>query len=294
MIESREEISQKPAIQLRVAIQGEIGSNSHMAALQVLGSGIELVPCRVSSDVFERLSRGAADKAVLPIENSLHGSVSEHYDLIREGVWIAGETMQLIVHNVIAAPGVRLAEVRRVSSHPVALSQCRRWLRAHPGIEVASANDTAGSVKELMAAGERHAAGIAPALAARAYGAEVLVASIEDHAENWTRFYVLDRLENAAEAADANKMSLAFTLEHRPGTLMDALAMFREARVNLTRIESRPVMGKPWEYVFFVDLTFDDRALVERALAQLGGVCSEVRVLGVYRAATIAAPGTQT
>ena len=187
MIERKKEISAAAATRLRVAIQGEAGSNSHMAAVQAFGSAIEVVPCRISADVFERLAGGAVDEAVLPIENSLHGSVTEHYDLLREGVWIAGETMLRIVHNVIVAPGVKLGDVRRVSSHPVALSQCRHWLRAHPEIEVLGAYDTAGSVKELMAANSRDAAGIAPKLAAQVYGAEVLVAGIEDHPENWTR-----------------------------------------------------------------------------------------------------------
>ena len=273
-----------------VAIQGELGSNSHMAAMQALGEAIVLVPCRVSAEVFDRLRTGAADKAVLPIENSLHGSVSEHYDLIREGIWISGETMLRIVHNVIAAPGVRLAQVRHISSHPVALSQCRRWLREHAEMEIVAGNDTAGSVKDLMAAGLRDQAAIAPELAARQYGAEVLVRGVEDHAENWTRFYVLERAAEIGEPAvgesvAANKMSLAFALEHRPGTLLDALSVFRDAGVNLTKIESRPVIGKPWEYVFFVDVRFDDRAGLETALRGLRSLCLEVQVLGVYRAA---------
>ena len=285
VIESQAFSGSLAPIQLRVAIQGELGSNSHMAALEVLGPDIDVVPCRVSADVFERLSTGMADKAVLPIENSLHGSVTEHYDLLREGVWIAGESMLRIVHNVIAAPGVTLEQVRRVSSHPVALSQCRRWLRDHPEIEVVTSTDTAGSVKELMASGARDTAGIAPALAAKEYGAEVLVAGVEDHAENWTRFYVLERPGAHSEAAGANKISLAFALEHRPGTLVEALRVFQEAGVNLTKIESRPVMGEPWEYSFFVDMTFEDRQKMEQAVEALRGLCREVRVLGVYRAA---------
>ena len=295
MIKSQANTAQAGPIRLRVAIQGELGSNSHMAALQALGPEIELVCCRAAPEVFERLGSGAADQAVLPIENSLHGSVTEHYDLLREGVWITGETMLRIVHNVIAAPGVALEDVRRVSSHPVALSQCRRWLRAHPELEVSTANDTAGSVKDLMAAGLQDAAGIAPELAARVYGAAVLAAGIEDHPENWTRFYLLhaaasqhaggEQKEATATGAAANKMSLAFALEHRPGTLLEALAVFRDAGVNLTKIESRPVVGRPWEYVFFVDVSFEDRLLMDRSLEELRTVCGQLQVLGVYRAA---------
>ncbi len=284
MIEGRRESGRTGEFPARVAIQGEPGSNSHMAALQALGNAIVLVPCGISAEVFEKLRSGEADKAVLPIENSLHGSVTEHYDLIREGVWITRETMLRIRHNVIAAPGVRLEDVRRVSSHPVALSQCRVWLRAHRALAVMAGNDTAGSVKELMAAGWRDAAGIAPELAAIEYGAEVLVRGIEDHTENWTRFYVLVPGPGVEEPG-ANKMTLAFALEHRPGTLMEALEVFRQAGVNLTKIESRPVLGRPWEYVFFVDLAFEDRARVEEAVEKLRTVCREVQVLGVYRAA---------
>ena len=156
---------------MRVAIQGEPGSNSHMAALQVYGPGVEIVPCTLSADVFERVEEGAVEAAVLPIENSLHGSVAEHYDfLLSHEVRIVGETLLRIRHNVIAAPGVGLGEIRRVLSHPVALSQCRQWLRAHPGIEVVPYYDTAGSIKTLMAEGLRETAGIAPGLAAREYG----------------------------------------------------------------------------------------------------------------------------
>jgi prephenate dehydratase len=274
---------------MRIAIQGEPGSNSHMAAQQVFGhsgSSLDLLPCGVSADVFERLAVGIAELAVLPIENSLHGSVFEHYDLLLENqVHVVGETTLRIRHNVIATPGVRFEEIRRVLSHPVALSQCRRWLRAHPGIEAVPAYDTAGSVKQLMAAGWRDAAGIAPALAAQEYGAEVLIEGIEDHHDNYTRFYVLVPGPMTAWPPDANKASLAFSLEHRPGSLIAALETFRAAELNLTKIESRPVPGRPWEYVFFVDVRFMSVGQYDGAFQALRGCCEMVRELGRYRAA---------
>ncbi len=279
----------------RVAIQGEPGSNSHMAALQVFGQAdgrpgrtLDVLPCSVSADVFDRLGDGTAGRAVLPIENSLHGSVFEHYDLLLENaVQVVGETMLRIRHNVIAAPGVRFEEVRRVLSHPVALSQCRRWLRAHPGIEALPAYDTAGSVKQLMTAGWRDVAGIAPALAAQEYGAQVLIEGIEDHHDNYTRFYVLVPGPAAAWPGDANKASVAFSLEHRPGSLIAALQAFHDAELNLTKIESRPVPGRPWEYVFFVDVRFRSTDQFEGALEVLRGRCEMVRELGRYRAAEL-------
>ncbi len=267
---------------MKVAIQGEPGSNSHMAALEVYGAQVDVLPCSLSAEVFERVEEGAAEAAVLPIENTLHGSVAEHYDfLLGHAVRIVGERLLRIRHNVIAAPGVRLGEIRRVLSHPVALSQCRAWLRAHPEIEAVPYYDTAGSVKTLMAEGLRDTAGIAPDLAAREYGAHVLVPGVEDHAENYTRFYVLRRDEGVTAGSD--KLSVAFALEHRPGSLIAALESF--AGLNLTRIESRPVVGAPWEYVFFVDLRFGDVAALEQALKRLRGRCRMVKELGRYVAA---------
>jgi prephenate dehydratase len=284
---------------VKVAIQGELGSNSHMAALAMLGDaagadGIEVVACSTSAEVFERVISAAADGAVLPIENSLHGSVAEHYDLLlAQPVRIARESLLRVRHNLIARPGGRLEQVRKALSHPVALSQCRRWLAAHPEIEAVNFYDTAGSVKHVLAAGLGDTAGIAPELAARQYGGEVLVAGIEDHAENYTRFFLLVWEGGAvrgsgwlgAEAGAANKASLAFSVAHRPGTLVLALEEFARAGVNLTKIESRPVPGMPWEYVFFVDLRFDSADQIDSAMGRLAQHCHMLKELGRYRAA---------
>jgi prephenate dehydratase len=275
---------------LKVAIQGELGSNSHMATVEMLGnqSSLEIIACTVSAQALAKVVSGEVDGAVLPIENSLHGSVAEHYDLLLElPVRIERESLLRIRHNVIAMPGVKLEEVRRVMSHPVALSQCRRFLAAHPEFEIVPFYDTAGSVKYLMEAGLREAAGIAPELAAMVYGAEVLVASVEDHVENYTRFHFVGRADaSAGNVAGADKMSLAFAIEHRPGTLVAALERLARAGVNLTKIESRPVPGSPWEYVFYVDVRFDTAEKAEAALVELREHCRMVKVLGRYRAAT--------
>ena len=277
---------------MKVAIQGELGSNSHMATLAMLGNhnDIEIIACTVSAQVLAKVVSGEVDGAVLPIENSLHGSVAEHYDLLLElPVRIVRESLLRIRHNVITMPGVKLEMVRRVMSHPVALSQCRRFLAEHPEFEVVPFYDTAGSVKHLMAAGLRDVAGIAPELAAMEYGGQVLVAGVEDHAENYTRFHLVRKegvggLDDGAGVA-ANKMSLAFAIEHRPGTLVAALERLAWAGVDLTKIESRPVPGSPWEYVFYVDVRFDQAAKAEAALAALREHCRMVKVLGRYRAA---------
>jgi prephenate dehydratase len=270
-------------------------------AMQADGAKIEIIACASSAEVFERVVAGTVDAAVLPIENSLHGSVAEHYDLLlAQPVRIVRESLLRVRHNLIARPGVKLSEVRKAMSHPVALSQCRRWLAAHPEIEAVNFYDTAGSVKHIMAAGLADAGGIAPELAAREYGGEVLVAGIEDHAENFTRFFLL--VQEGGDSSKGlgkptsdekpsdmghpeNKASVAFSVEHRPGTLVKALEELARAGVNLTKIESRPVPGMPWEYVFFVDLRFDSPGQIDLALTAIGHHCQMVKELGRYVAA---------
>ena len=274
-----------------MAIQGEIGSNSHMATLEMFGEReeIEIVACTVSSQALAKVVAGEVDAAVLPIENSLYGSVAEHYDLLLElPVRIERESLLRIRHNLMVAPGVRLAEVRRILSHPVALAQCRRFLNEHTEIEIVPFYDTAGSVKYLMAEGLRDAAGIAPELAAAQYGADVLVRGVEDHVQNYTRFHVIRRDKRPVDeqsGAVANKMTIAFAIEHRPGTLVAALESLAQAGVDLTKIESRPVPGSPWEYIFYVDVRFDRADQAEVALADLQKHCRMLKVLGRYRAA---------
>ena len=264
-----------------------------MAALEMLQDTagaetgeMEIAACALSAEVFERVVAGEVDGAVLPIENSLHGSVAEHYDmLLAQPVRIARESLLRVRHNLIVRPGVKLADVRRALSHPVALSQCRRWFVEHPEIEAVNYYDTAGSVKQVMAMGASDVAGIAPELAARQYGGEVLVAGIEDHVENYTRFHYLVQDSGWEPEDGANKASLAFIVMHQPGTLVVALQEFARAGVNLTKIESRPVPGMPWEYVFFVDLRFESPNQMNAALAGLESHCEMVKELGRYVAA---------
>jgi prephenate dehydratase len=258
-----------------------------MAALEMLGE-VEVVPCGVSAEVMEAVLTRRVDAAVLPIENSLHGSVAEHYDLLlAHAVRIDAESLLRIRHNLIAAPGVRVEEIRSVLSHPVALSQCRKFLGEFTQAKTVPFYDTAGSVKHVMEEGLRDTAGVAPELAAREYGAEVLVAGIEDHAQNFTRFHLLRRSEDARPEglAAANKLTLAFAVEHRPGTLVAALEQMRDAGVDLTKIESRPVPGKPWEYVFYVELRYADERMADRAVRALAPFCGMVKELGRYAAA---------
>ncbi len=254
----------------------------------MLGPEVQILPCGRSAEVVAEVLSGSVAGAVLPIENSLHGSVAEHYDLLLTNpLRIDGEGLLRVEHHLIAAPGVRLEEVRTVLSHPVALSQCRRFLAAFPQARAASFDDTAGSVRHVVEQNLRNAAGIAPRLAAEIYGGQVLAANVEDHAENFTRFHLLRRADQAAPAASVpnDKLSVAFALDHRPGTLAGALHALASVGADLTKIESRPVPGKPWEYIFFLDLRFDGEAMADAVLQALRRECGMVKELGRYRAA---------
>lgn len=278
---------------MRIAIQGEPGSFSHEAALKA-DPEATLLPCALSAEVFAAVTEGAADAAVIPIENSLAGSVVEHYDLLlTHAVGIESEWLLRIRHNLIGVPGATLEGIRQAYSHPVALAQCRRFFAEHPEIEAAPFYDTAGSVKQLMELRDRGVAGVASAQAAEHYAAQILVAGIEDNAENYTRFFLIRPQERVRAEARPDKVSLAFAVENRPGTLVAALQVFAGLGTNLTRLESRPVPGRPWEYIFYADYQLANPRAADEALERLPEHCSMVRELGRYRAADRAALESQ-
>ena len=270
---------------MRIAIQGELGSFSHEAALKASPEAT-ILPCTVSTDVFAALSGGSVDAAVIPIENSLAGSVLEHYDLLlAHDVAVESEGLLRIRHNLIAVPGTTLDRVRQAYSHPVALAQCRRFFLDHPEIEAAPFYDTAGSVKQLMELRDSGIAAIAGSQAASHYGGEILLADIEDNPANFTRFFLIRARDRVHADPHPDKVSLAFAVENRPGSLVDALRVFADLGTNITRLESRPVPGKPWEYVFYADYQLSDPTLADAALQKLPRHCSMVREIGRYRAA---------
>ncbi len=285
---------------MRVAIQGEPGSNSHLAVTALLGPQI-LAPCALSAEVFEQLARQHADAAVLPIENSLHGAVADHYDLLLEhDIAIVGETALRIRHALIAAPGVSLASVRRVFSHSVALSQCRRFFLEHPDLQAVPFYDTAGAVKHVVAGGDPSTAAIAAPSAASVYGGAILQRDLEDDPQNFTRFFLLARVADAERIrtaaglqGSADKLTVAFAVPHRPGSLVHVLQGLALAGADLTRIESRPVPGKPWEYIFFVDLRVPGAPAGFQVTQWLQAECTLFRLLGRYGTTpTAEAPAT--
>jgi prephenate dehydratase len=268
---------------MKVAIQGEAGSFSHEAARRML-PGCTIVPCARSAEVFDRVKRRSADVAVIPIENSLAGSVTEHFDLLlAHDVFIQREFLLRIVHNLIAAPGVKLKDVRRAYSHPVALDQCRDFFKRNRQIEAVPFYDTAGSVKQAIEKNLRDAAGIAGKQAASVYKGRILAAGIEDNKQNFTRFFLIRRGKRIL--AGASKTSIAFGLKNVPGALYKALSVFALRDISLSKIESRPMRGRPWEYVFYADFLRGDDAAARDALQHLGEVADLVKVLGIYPAA---------
>jgi len=268
---------------MKVAIQGEPGSFSHEAARRLV-RGCTIVPCARSAEVFDRLQRGLVAAAVIPIENSLAGSVTEHFDLLlKHDVFIQREYQLRIVHNVIAAPGVKLKDLRRAYSHPVALDQCRDFFVKHRNIEAVPFYDTAGSVKHVIAEKLRDAAGIAGKQAVSVYKGRILAAGIEDDKRNFTRFFLIRRTRRTLPGA--NKTSIAFGLKNVPGALYKALSVFALRDISLSKIESRPMRGRPWEYVFYADFLRGDDEPARNALHHLAEVADLVKVLGIYPAA---------
>ena len=269
-----------------VAIQGEAGSFSHAAALETHGPTIRLLPCPTFVELFRAVETAQATSGVVPIENTLAGSVHENYDLLSaHALHVAGETELRIKHCLIAPPRTTLREVRRVASHPVALTQCRRFFSRHPDLVAVPAYDTAGSVRDLMAGKVEADAAIASSLAADLYGAAVLEEGLEDHVENYTRFLIVTREPAATERGETTKTSLLFALGNGPGTLHRALGVFAARGLNLTKIESRPIPGHPWEYLFYLDVTDESGAHgLADAIDELRTVASGVRILGTYAA----------
>jgi prephenate dehydratase len=305
--------SQKP--KPRVAFQGEHGAFSEAAAIQLLGEGITTVPRATFDSAFRAIEEGAADALLAPVENSLAGSVVRVYDLLLESsLGIVAETILPIEHHLIGCPGATLAGLKSVSSHPMALAQCEKFFLSHPELKRVPAEDTAGSVRDVLASGDLSCAGIAGRPAAVRYGGVILSEGIQDNAENYTRFVLLVPVQRSVggEASGSNgcasaaetdlvtelfvqrsdhpstnlqKMSLALRLAHKPGALLAALEPFARHGINLLKIESRPIHGSPWEYQFFLDVQSDAPRQLEQALKDLSAATSFLRILGAYRPA---------
>ena len=275
----------------RVAFQGERGAFSEEAAVKLLGEHVTLVPRPTFESPFAATEEGAAGLALAPVENTLAGSVHRVYDLLLDSpLHVTAEVVIPIRHFLIGCPGATEADVRTVESHPVALAQCERFFASRPDIRRTAAEDTAGSVAEVVRAGDPTRAAVAGRRAAEIYGGRILREGLEDHAENYTRFLLLAPTPAPADGAD--KLSLVVRLAHRPGALHHALEPFARRSIDLLKIESRPLRGRPWEYHFYLDLRacpLDAEA--DAALAELRGRAASIRVLGYYASAKAASEG---
>jgi prephenate dehydratase len=274
---------------MHVAFQGEPGAFSEAAAIQLLGNAITTVPRATFEAAFRAIDERAADALLAPVENTLAGSVVRVYDLLLQNrLTIVAETILPIEHHLIGCPGAALQSIRSVASHPMALAQCEQFFSTHSDLKRIPAEDTAGSVREVLSRGDKSCAAIAGRRAAEHYRGVILAESIQDNAENFTRFVLLLPEKEAAAwiSPEARKISLAMRLAHRPGALLASLEPFAKHGVNLLKIESRPIHGRPWEYQFFIDVESDDVARLDQALTEVRGATSELRVLGRYVAAS--------
>ncbi len=274
---------------VKIAIQGELGSFSHQAAL-LFDPRAAIAPCKRAPEAFAELEAGSCDAIALPIENTLAGSVVEHYDLLLgPPIHIERETFLHIEHALIGLPGSHESTISRAYSHPVALAQCRRFFTAHPAIEPIPFYDTAGAVKQIVELRDRHAAAIAGPLAASLYGGSILLRGIEDDPANYTRFLLVrtgepppcDRARDEASAGQPCKFSFAFTLEHRPGALASLLRIVADASANITKVQTRPIPGHPWRYTFYLDCLVSPR-LCQDLTASLRKFCLTFQSFGCY------------
>jgi prephenate dehydratase len=271
----------------RIAFQGERGAFSEEAAVKLVGENIQLVPRPTFEALYTSIQDGVAEYILAPIENSLAGSVHRSYDLlISSGLHIQAEVVIPIVHNLIGIPGATFERIAQVSSHPVALAQCEKFFASHPAIKRVATDDTAGSVREVMSAGDPTKAGIASKRAAKVYGGMILREHLEDNPENYTRFLLLATSADVADNAD--KLSLVLHLAHKPGSLCSALNAFARRNLNLLKIESRPIPGTPWSYCFYLDLqTSLAHQETRAALEELKEFADSIKILGCYPQARV-------
>jgi len=270
-----------------VAFQGERGAYSEAAALAYFSKNIDPIPCPAFDDVFIAVESGRVEHGIVPIENSLAGSIHHNYDLLlRHSLHIVGEKIFRVQHSLIAHPEATIADIRHVWSHPQALAQCEFYLRKL-GATIEATYDTAGSVKLVKESGRKDVAAIAARHAAEIYGMKTLAEEIEDDPANFTRFLILSRqpdvLSSNWQAEKRNKTSIVFSLRNMPGALFKALSVFALRDIDLMKIESRPIPGKPWEYSFYLDFTGHEAEIVSaRALEHLREITTVLRVLGSY------------
>jgi prephenate dehydratase len=268
---------------MRAAFQGEPGAYSEAAVFEFFShADISAVPCESFELVFQAVKNGDCQYGVLPIENSLAGSIHQNYDLLLQNpLWVVGEHYLRVSHCLIARPGASLSDIKTVMSHPQALAQCAGYLKTLPGIKIEPAYDTAGSVKIIRNQDDPSLAAIASLQAARIFGMQVLAEHIEDNQANFTRFLVV--APEPVHPVDNAKTSIVFTLKNEPGSLYQAMHEFASRGIDLCKIESRPLVGTPWDYLFYLDMMGStENEPVQQAMESVKQFAPMLRVLGSY------------
>ena len=266
---------------MKIAYQGEPGAYSEAAALR-FSAHAQVMPCESFDDVFAAVNSDRTSHGILPIENSIGGSIHRNYDLLVEHeLPVVSEVLLQVSHNLLAFPGTKMEDIRKVYSHPQGLAQCESFLSSLKGVEIVATYDTAGSAKMIRDKQLKDAAAIASARAAEVFGLESLAAGIQDFKENITRFIVVSK--TPADPQSADKMMIVFTLPNTPGALFKALSVFALRDIDLTKLESRPVRGRAFEYLFYADIAMPDQDLAcARALVHLAEFATSLRTLGSY------------
>lgn len=272
----------------RIAIQGIMGSNHHQVALDYFEGPIELVECMSFDKVVEHLLDGTADKGVMAIENSIAGSILPNYALIyQNNLHIIGEHYLNIHHNLMVLNGQQLSDITEVHSHPMALLQCKEFFKLQPQIKLVEDADTAETAKRIRDRGLTGIAAIAPKMAAELYGLEIIAPEIQTIKNNATRFIIIKKQNKELPREEINKASIRFLTDHKRGSLATVLNVMSDCTLNLTKIQSLPIIETPWKYAFFVDVTFDNYGQFEKAKALLSIMSEDFKVLGEYKNARL-------
>lgn len=272
----------------RIAIQGEIGSFHDVAShCYFEGEDIELICCETFEQVFEEMKKDSNVIALVAIENTIAGSLLHNYELLREsGAQIVGEHKLRISHSIMCLPDEDWKDITEVNSHPVALMQCRDFLKTHPELKVVETDDTAGSAKNISEKKLRGHAAICSKAAAKIYGMKVLEEGIETNKHNFTRFLVLSdpwQAEELSIPSKSNKASIVFSLPHSEGSLSQVLSIFSFYKINLTKIQSLPIIGREWEYMFYIDVMYDDYTRYRQSIDAMRPLTKQMKILGEYR-----------
>jgi prephenate dehydratase len=275
-------------MKLKIAIQGIRGSNHHQVAREYFGDDTDLVESMSFDELVDRLLDKSADRGVMAIENSIAGSIIPNYALVNHNdLHIIGEHYLNINHHLMVLKGQKIGDIEEVRSHPMALLQCKEFFRDYPQIKLVEDVDTAETAKQINEQKLKNIAAIAPEVAAELYGLDIVAPQIQTIKNNATRFIIVSTKNKALPKGEINKASVRFVTDHKRGSLATVLNVMSDCNLNLTKIQSLPIIETPWKYAFFVDVTFDGYEHFDKAKSLLGIMSEDFRVLGEYKNARL-------